>query len=152
MEFPVPQFIEIEEKILGPLNFRQVIYIVGAAGILFIFYFFLKFWLFIILAIVIMGTACAFAFIKIGGKGLGNFLASVLTYAFAPRFFVWKKTEKKELPEKIQLIKPKAPTLEEEAGLAPQKKTGLQVISRKIDLGIGQKHPSAEEPNQIPKI
>src|SRR3990172_12458701 len=32
MQFQVPQFIEIEDKIFGPLTFKQFIYVAGGAG------------------------------------------------------------------------------------------------------------------------
>ena len=32
MQFQVPQFIEVEDKIFGPLTFRQFVYILGGIG------------------------------------------------------------------------------------------------------------------------
>ena len=32
MQFQVPQFIEIEDKIFGPLTFKQFIYLAGGVG------------------------------------------------------------------------------------------------------------------------
>jgi len=32
MQFQIPQFIEVEDKIFGPLTFKQFIYLAGAAG------------------------------------------------------------------------------------------------------------------------
>ncbi len=151
MDFPVPQFIDVEEKIIGPMTFKQVLYLVSAGGVLFVLYFFIEFWLFIIIGVLVFGTACAFAFIKIGGRTLGRFLTCVLAYAFMPRFFVWKKIERKEAPEKIQLTKLAPEKTEEETEISLKTKRGLQAISRKVDLGMGPKHPS-KEPNQTPEI
>ena len=36
MQFQVPQFIEIEDKIIGPFTVKQFIYLVGGAGMDFI--------------------------------------------------------------------------------------------------------------------
>jgi len=33
MQFQVPQFIEVEDKIFGPLTFKQFVYLIGGAGI-----------------------------------------------------------------------------------------------------------------------
>ena len=33
MRFEVPQFVDIEDKIFGPLTFKQFIYIAGGAGV-----------------------------------------------------------------------------------------------------------------------
>ena len=50
MRFQVPQFIEIESKIFGPLTLKQFIYLIGGGGIIFILYALLPFWLMIIFA------------------------------------------------------------------------------------------------------
>ena len=36
MQFQVPQFIEVEDKIFGPLTFRQFVYLAGGAGLSYI--------------------------------------------------------------------------------------------------------------------
>ena len=65
MEFTVPQFIEKEPKIVGPFTFKQFIFI-GIAGGLSIFLFFaVSFFIFIILAIILLGGAFSLAFLKI---------------------------------------------------------------------------------------
>ena len=137
MDFPVPQFIDVEEKILGPLTFKQTLYVVGAAGLLFILYFFVEMWLFVILAIIIFGAALALAFIKIGGKTFSQFLISVIIYSFTPHIFIWKKNEVKEKSYKIELSSPSI-IKNKEADIVPEAKQqkGLKGISKKIDLGI----------------
>jgi hypothetical protein len=41
-QFHVPQFIEVEDKIFGPLTLKQFLYVIGGAGIVFIMYAFLR--------------------------------------------------------------------------------------------------------------
>jgi len=36
MRFQVPQFIEVEDKIFGPLTLKQFIYLAGAGGVVFV--------------------------------------------------------------------------------------------------------------------
>ena len=48
MRFQVPQFIEVEDKIFGPLTLKQFIYVFGGGGLCFVFYTFLP----LILAVV----------------------------------------------------------------------------------------------------
>ena len=48
MQYQLPQFIDIEDKIVGPLTFKQFIYIAGGAGICFIAYRLLPFWVAVI--------------------------------------------------------------------------------------------------------
>ena len=47
MRFEVPQFIEIEDKIFGPLTWKQFIYLAGGAGFGVIAFFLLPFVLFV---------------------------------------------------------------------------------------------------------
>ena len=38
MQFQVPQFIEVEDKIFGPLTFKQFVYVAGGAGAAYLFW------------------------------------------------------------------------------------------------------------------
>ena len=38
MRFQVPQFIEVEDKIFGPMTLKQFIYMAGGAGLSFLIY------------------------------------------------------------------------------------------------------------------
>lgn len=91
MRFTVPQFIEREAKIIGPLTFKQFIYI-GSAGLAcFIIYFSFSFSFFIISCIVLGGTASALAFLKVGGIPLPKFMWNFFKYSLSPKVYLWKK-------------------------------------------------------------
>lgn len=36
MQFQVPQFIEVEDKIFGPLTFKQFVYIAGGVALMYL--------------------------------------------------------------------------------------------------------------------
>ena len=38
MQFKVPQFLDIEDKIFGPFTFKEFVYLAGGAGLCFILY------------------------------------------------------------------------------------------------------------------
>ncbi len=65
MRFQVPQFIEIEDKIFGPLTFKQFIYLLGGGGAVFILYVFLPIYLMVFLAIPVALFALALAFYQV---------------------------------------------------------------------------------------
>jgi len=91
MEFTVPQFIEKEPKIVGPLTFKQFIF-VGIAGALCIFLFFTApFPVFIILAIFLLGGSFALAFFKIGRTSLPVFIKNFFIFLAKPKIYLWKK-------------------------------------------------------------
>lgn len=91
MQFVVPQFIEKEAKIAGPLTFKQFI-VIGTAGALCIFLFFVvPLWLFIIIAVVLLGGSAALSFIKINKVSLPVFIKNFFVFLFKPRVYLWKK-------------------------------------------------------------
>lgn len=94
MRFTVPQFIEHEAKIVGPLTFKQFIYFGIAGSICFILYFSVPFSIFLLSCIVLGTTALTLAFIKIGGRGLPTILSNLLRFSIAPKMYIWKKSEK----------------------------------------------------------
>ncbi len=98
MQYQVPQFIEIEDKIFGPLTFKQFLYVGGGAAIGFIIWTMLP----KILAIIIGGPIVTFfmmaAFNKVNGRPFLMFIEGALKYATGAKLYIWKKTDKK--PEK----------------------------------------------------
>jgi hypothetical protein len=95
MQFHVPQFIEVESKIFGPLTLKQFIYLVGGAGIIFLLYVSLPLWLTIILSLPFGGFAAALAFLKINGRPFIKVLESAFYYYTRTRIYLWKKQKPK---------------------------------------------------------
>ncbi len=129
MRFTVPQFIERESKLIGPLTFRQFLY-VGAAGLIcFIIYFTFSFTVFIISAIVLGSIALAFAFLKINGIPLSVYLWNFFKYTLSPKDYLWKR--KGEGFNKITLKEAK-----EEADLSVGGKTNLKNMKTKVETKL----------------
>ncbi len=96
MRFTVPQFIEHEAKIVGPLTFRQFVFIGTAGAICFVLYFSIgetNFFLFLLLSIIIFGIGAALAFLKIGGQGLPTIFGNFLRFSLGSKVYIWKKKE-----------------------------------------------------------
>lgn len=91
MQFQVPQYIEVEDKIIGPLTLKQFFYLAGAGAILFVAWFFLKLWLFIALAIIIGFTGLVFAFYKVNGRPFRFFIGAIIIYLKKPKLYLWRK-------------------------------------------------------------
>lgn len=96
MRFQVPQFIEVEDKIFGPLTLKQFIYLAGGGGLSFAVYAILgNFTLAAIPIFIIMAISVALAFYKV----YNHFpLVSIMEYAFRywknSKLYIWKKAEK----------------------------------------------------------
>ena len=131
MRFTVPQFIEREAKIIGPLTFKQFIY-VGSAGLAcFIIYFSFSFDIFLMSCFFFGGIASAFAFLKISGVPLSKFIWNFFKYSLSPKVYVWKKGELggKNIQETINIKEDQA----EEINLSVGGKSNLKNIKTKIE-------------------
>lgn len=94
MRFQVPQFINIEDKIFGPLTVKQFVYLVGGAGMVYILYRFLPFYLAVVPIGVIAALGVSLAFVKINNKPFIFTLEAALKYAFSTRLYLWKHVPK----------------------------------------------------------
>lgn len=90
MEYQVPQFIEVEDKIIGPLTLKQFIYIAGAGGLCVIFFVYLPIFLALLFAAPIAGLAAALAFYKVNGKPFIEVLEAGFNYYTGAKLFLWK--------------------------------------------------------------
>ncbi|MCP6718452.1 MAG: PrgI family protein [Patescibacteria group bacterium] len=129
MRFTVPQFIEHEAKIVGPLTFKQFTYIGIAGAICFILYFSVSFPLFLLASVVLVGGGMALAFLKIGGRSLPGVIGSFLRFKLTPKMYLWKRKQ-----GTISILKQKkAEKKEEETSLKIVKKSQLKNIQTEIE-------------------
>ncbi len=133
MRFNVPQFIEHEAKIVGPLTFGQFIYVGIAGAICFVLYFSMPFTVFLMACIILGGGALALAFLKIGGRSLPVVLANVLKFSATPKIYIWKKKEQPLTIYKKEAPPQKSETAEEEGlPLKIAEKSQLKKLAGKI--------------------
>jgi hypothetical protein len=131
MRFTVPKFIEHEAKIVGPLTFRQFIFVGMAGGICFVLYFTVPFSIFLVASLVLGGGAVALAFLKIGGRPLSIILANFLKFNISPKMYIWKKTE---APIKVfKKEKVKKEEVEDELPLKIAERSQLKKLRTKIE-------------------
>jgi hypothetical protein len=90
MQYQVPQFIETEDKVVGPFSLRQFAYVGVAAVISGIAYFLVQTWLFVVIFIVLVGGALALSFVKINGRPLIKVVSSALNFYWKPQLYIWK--------------------------------------------------------------
>ena len=95
MRYQVPQFIEIEDKIIGPLTIKQFVYLAGGAGMSFIIYTYLPFYLALLLIVIVIPLALALAFYKVNNKPFIDFLESAFLFYTKQNLYIWKREEKK---------------------------------------------------------
>jgi len=104
MQFKVPQFIDVEDKLFGPFTFRQFVYLAGGAGIIFVIYKVLPLWIGIFLIIPIGILSVLLTFYKVNGKPFIFYLQAGISYFASGKLYIWKQrlakpnTKEKEEP------------------------------------------------------
>ncbi len=92
MRYQVPQFIEVEDKIFGPLTLKQFIYLAGSAGIAYGIYYFLPSLISLPIAAGALALGVALAFYKPDGHRPFIFLLEqAFRFYINPKKFVWKQ-------------------------------------------------------------
>jgi len=99
MQFKVPQFLEIEDKIFGPFTFRQF------AGICYILFKLLGIWLGAIPILAIAGLSAALIFYRPNGEPFINMIEAGLKYAMQNKLYIWKRHQIKIKNKQQQEIK-----------------------------------------------
>ncbi|MFZ4648752.1 MAG: PrgI family protein [Patescibacteria group bacterium] len=112
-QFTVPQFIDVESKIIGPITVRQFIIFLGFGVFIALFYKIFDFALFLTTSIPSVILAVMFAFAKINGRPLHLFLISMIQTWRRPGLRVWNnKVNQVETENKIYIFNEKIPTKE----------------------------------------
>ena len=103
MQFQVPQFIDVEDKIFGPFTVKQFIYLAGAVGIIFVLNSFLPFFFAVIIGGPVVALGAALAFYKVNNRPFINIVEAVFKYILGNRLYIWKKEEKKIIKKKEKI-------------------------------------------------
>lgn len=132
MQFRVPQFIDIEDKILGPLTWKQTAYVLGAVGVIYIVFRFIDTrTIAFIVAAPIAGVFLALAFVKINNRPFVEVVENAFKYYTSSTLYTWKKAEQKEIkPEFIVKTMPKGIDLES------AHKKSLKDVAMGLDINI----------------
>lgn len=119
MQYQVPQFTEVEDKIFGPLTLKQFVYIGGGAGLGFVIYRSLPNVIAIPIALAIVGFAVSLAFVQINKKPLIVIIEAAFMYFVHSKLYIWnahrEKKEEEKKKSKLQLpsSQPELPALSE---------------------------------------
>jgi hypothetical protein len=132
MEYQVPQFIEIEDKIFGPFTLKQFIYLAGGAGLSAILIFSLPLMIGIILSIPVIGFALALAFYRMNGKPFIEILeAGVSYYLGGKRLYLWRKDKEMQDPAAVTEVPASVAPVITKEGLSRRK---LEALALSLDI------------------
>lgn len=129
MDYQVPQFIEVEDKIFGPFTLKQFIYIAGGVGLCAILVFTLPLLIGIILSLPIAALAAALAFYKVNNKPFIEILEAGFNYYLGKRLYLWKK-EREDTAQPTQIV-PESKMPVQKLGLSERK---LEELAWSLDV------------------
>jgi hypothetical protein len=108
-QFTVPQFIDVESKIIGPITTRQFLILLGSALIIGLSFRIFDFALFIFVTVIVLIIASLFAFVKINGRPFHFFVLNLLQTVRRSNLRVWNhhalikdNLEKHDVPVKVE--------------------------------------------------
>ena len=134
MQFKVPQFLDIEDKIFGPFTFREFAYLAGGAGLCFVFYKLLGLILGAIPILIIAGLSLALTFYRPNNKPLIFMLEAGFKYFTQNKLYIWKKGTKKITKTQSQIISATKITREDAEKLSGSKLRDLAWSLDVLDL------------------
>lgn len=142
MQYSVPQFVDVEDKVIGPLTVKQFLYILSAAMVIFLLWALLGFRIsapLIILSIPILAIFAALAFLKINGRPFHFFLFSLVGYYMGQgaRLWIWRRTVTwQKLKVKKGADEQQKTSEEDKLKQRIFPKTNIQKISEVLDSGV----------------
>jgi len=100
-QFTVPQFISVENQIIGPITTRQFVIMLAGGILMAICYKIFAFWVFVTLSVIIFGVFGIVAFLKINGQPFHFYILNLSQYLKKPRLRIWYvQVKEAEIQEK----------------------------------------------------
>lgn len=144
-QYTVPQFIDVEDKVLGPLSVRQFITMLVGAGILFLLFNVMGLIEFVFAAILVLVLLFVFAFVKINGRPFHFFLLSLLQTFRRPSLKLWKKDAERYQFRSAMIQSKKKGTKYIPKEKAPLSSSRLTQISLVVDTGGAYEKTDADQ-------
>jgi len=122
----VPQYIDVEDKVAGPLTVKQLIWMLVLGAILFVLWMVIPVKsFFFIIALPIGALLAAMAFYKPFGQPLPGFIASGFVFLFAPKVYVWRRMPQNKIMQKKEPVKQENLPHARDEKLTPQQISAL---------------------------
>ncbi len=154
MQYKVPQDVQREDTIIGPITIRQLI-ILGIGGTLTYFIYislaktyFLEVWL--LPVIITGGLTLAFAFLKIHNLEFHDFLMNFIEYHILPRNRFWIQGAGYGFVTPFEEKKDKKPTVIANIEVKPQK--SLSELTKVLDSHGGSEENETQAARELKEL
>ncbi len=92
LQYNIPQFVDAEDKIIGPLTIRQFASLaIGVVILGFGWALAPDISVFIILGTPVFVATIAFAFVKVNGQTFATFITNIIRFVLKPTLFLWSR-------------------------------------------------------------
>lgn len=91
MRYQVPQYLEVEDKIFGPLTLKQFLFAAGGLGGAYALWSVLPSPIGAIVGILLAVFSAALGFGQMNGRPFLVMIESMISYTFSKKLFLWKK-------------------------------------------------------------
>lgn len=129
MQFKVPQFLDIEDKIFGPFTFKQFVYLAGGAGMSYVLFKALGLLLGLIPIAIVMGLALALAFYRPNNKPFIDIVEASFRYLIQNKLYIWQQRKIKK-----QIKKEDLPKLQKEETATEINRSKIKDLSWSLDV------------------
>ncbi len=93
MNFQVPQFIEVEDKIFGPFTFKQFVYLAGSAGAAFLIWVYIPVrFVALIFVIPVLILGLLLTFYRVNNRPFVSILEAAARYALTHKLYIWQRS------------------------------------------------------------
>jgi PrgI family protein len=97
MRYNVPQFIDVEDTIVGPLTAKQLLWLFAMAAVLFIAWFTVgEKTVFFVIGIPVALLFIALAFYKPQGQPFLKFIIQAALFFVRPKIYMWRRDDTQE--------------------------------------------------------
>ena len=131
----VPQFLDVEDKVLGSISVRQFSELVVGGLIMVVFYKVFDFSLFVVSSMIVLALTLLLAFTKINGQPFHLFMLNFLQTMRKPKLTIWKKAINLKELRALLMAPPPAKMARHVVMRSPVTSSKLSEISLIIDTG-----------------
>lgn len=91
MQYSVPQFIDVEDTVVGPFTVKQTLILGAGAFVVFASVMLFVSFIAVVISIPAILISAAFAFYKPNGRPLYVYIGNYFTYSFKPKLYIWRR-------------------------------------------------------------
>ncbi len=134
-QFVVPQFLDVESKIIGPITARQFLILLGVLLVEFVIYrIFLNILFVLALGVPVLAIGLAFAFAKVNGQPFHFIVLNFIQTFRKPHLRIWDKTLS-DADIRTFLQKPEEEILVPKVRKAPLERSRLNELTLVVNTG-----------------